>query len=261
MCVFNMLHYITRDQYVYQQDGEKSRFKACPMYKICFGCVPSSDSDNRPFFALRSCHQRLQTDAGEFFSPDYLCSNPPLWCNWTIQVAAGKRVHLHLEDLTPGDSCQFKRDQLHVEDPAAEEGGGHKVLQRCWREATFTSSSNSMEVVLLIGSRPGAPYRGFHGRYQAFGPVAVYNPQEALPNSRQESDLSAGSEEFLWLGPDDGDDEEEDKGGGSEEHLELEFTTPSILDDYIQPSPLLAEQNLNNEVSEKKRLTNYRSTN
>lgn len=215
--------------------------------KPCFACVPSSDSDNRPFFALRSCHQRLQADAGEFFSPDYLCSNPPLWCNWTIQVAAGKRVHLHLEDLTPGDSCQFKRDQLHVEDPAAEEGGGHKVLQRCWREATFTSSSNSMEVVLLIGSRPGAPYRGIHGRYQAFGPLVVYNPQEERPNSRQESDLSAGPEDFIWLDPDK-EKEDDEGGGGGDEHLELEFTTPSILD-YIQPSVLLAEQDLDNEVS------------
>lgn len=222
--------------------------------KPCFGCVPSSDSDNRPFFALRSCHQRLQADAGEFFSPDYLCSNPPLWCNWTIQVAAGKRVHLHLEDLTPGDSCQFRRDQLHVEDPAAEGGGGHKVLQRCWREATFTSSSNSLEVVLLIGSRPGAPYRGFHGRYQAFGPLVVYNPQEALPNSSQESDLSAGPEDLIWLDPDEEDDDE-GGGGGGDEHLELELTTPLILDDYIQPSVLLAKQDFNNEASEKKTTT------
>lgn len=210
-------------------------------------CVPSSDSDNRPFFALRSCHQRLQADAGEFFSPDYLCSNPPLWCNWTIQVAAGKRVHLHLEDLTPGDGCQFKRDQLHVDDPAAEGGGGHKVLQRCWREATFTSSSNSMEVVLLIGSRPGAPYRGFHGRYQSFGPLVLYNPQEALPNGRQKSELPAAPEDFIWS------DDEEDEGGG--EHLELEVTTPSILDDDIPPSVPQAEQDFNNEASAKKTST------
>lgn len=218
--------------------------------KPYFGCIPSSDSDNRPFFALRSCHQQLQADAGEFFSPDYLCSNPPLWCNWTIQVAAGKRIHLHLEDLNPGDSCQFKRDQLHVEDPAVEEVGGHKVLQKCWREATFTSSSNSMEVVLLIGSRPGAPYRGFHGRYQAFGPLVVYNPQEPLPNSRQESNLSAGPEDYIWLDPYK-EDKEEDEGGGAQ--LEVEFTTPSILDNYIQSSALLAERDFNNEASGKKK--------
>ncbi|CAF92529.1 unnamed protein product [Tetraodon nigroviridis] len=97
------------------------------------------------FFALRSCHQQLGGDAGEFFSPDYLCSNPPLWCNWTIRD---------------------KQDQVHVEDPA----GGHRLLLKCWREAKFTSSTNLLEVVLLIGGWPGAPYRGFYGRYRAFGP-------------------------------------------------------------------------------------------
>lgn len=169
-------------------------------------------------------------------------------------MAAGKRVHLHLEDLTPGDSCQLKRDQLHVEDPAAGEGGGHKVLQRCWREATFTSSSNSMEVVLLIGSRPGAPYRGFHGRYQAFGPLVVYNPEVALQNNHQESNLSAGSEDFKWLDPDK-EEEDDEGGGGGDEHLELEFTTASILNDYIQPSAELAEQDFNQEASAKKTTT------
>lgn len=225
--------------------------------KPCYGCVPSSDPENGPFFALRSCHQRLQADAGEFFSPDYLCSNPPLWCNWTIQVAAGKRVQLHLEDLTPDDSCRFKNDQLHLEDPAEEGGGGHKVLQRCWREATFTSSSNSLEVVLLIGSRPGAPYRGFHGRYQAFGPLVVYNPQEVVPNSRQVSDPPTGPEDFIWLDPEEVDDDEE--GGGSE-HVELELTTASNLDDNIQPSSLLVKYDFNTEVSANQNHHHHRAT-
>lgn len=106
-----------------------------------------------------------------------------------------------------------------------------------------------MEVVLLIGSRPGAPYRGFHGRYQSFGPLVVYNPIEALPNSRQQSDLSAGPGDLVLLDP---DEKEDDEGGGGSEHLELKFTTPSILDDYIRPSALLAERDFGNEASKKK---------
>lgn len=205
--------------------------------------VPSSGADDGPFFALRSCHQQLHGEAGEFFSPDYLCSNPPLWCNWTIQVDPGKRVHLHLEDLTPDHTCHFKRDQVHVEDPAGE-GGGHKVLQRCWREAKFTSSSNTLEVVLLIGSRPGNPYRGFYGRYQAFGPLVVYNPQEELLNRQQESDPPPGLEGFTEFGS-------KDEG----EHLESDLTTASDLmfDDYVQPSALMAEDSADTEVSGHKR--------
>lgn len=134
-------------------------------------------SHNAAFFALRSCHQVLHGDSGEFFSPDYLCSNPPLWCNWTIQVPPGKRIHLHLEDLGPDDSCQGRRDQIHVDEPESTLSR-HGVLQKCWREAKYTSSSNTVHVVLLIEGSPVAPYRGFYGRYQAFGPPLVYNPQE-----------------------------------------------------------------------------------
>ncbi|XP_029914913.1 uncharacterized protein LOC115364443 [Myripristis murdjan] len=129
------------------------------------------------FFALRSCHQVLHGDSGEFFSPDYLCSNPPLWCNWTIHVDPGKRVRLHLEDLTPDDACHLKQDQIHVDEPVGK-SRGHKVLQRCWREAKYISGSDTLYVVLLIGGQPSSPYRGFYGRYQAFGPPVVYNPQE-----------------------------------------------------------------------------------
>lgn len=166
-------------------------------------------------------------------------------------MAPGKRVHLHLEDLNPGDSCHFKRDQVHVEDPAGEGGVSHKVLQKCWREATFTSSSNSLEVVLLIGSRPGSPYRGFHGRYQAFGPLVVYNPQEVRPNSPQGSDLPTDPEDLIWLDPEE--EEEEEEGGGSSEHVQSELTTASYLDDYIQRQGLLAEQDFSTEVSEDQR--------
>ncbi|XP_018530589.2 LOW QUALITY PROTEIN: uncharacterized protein zgc:66455 [Lates calcarifer] len=133
--------------------------------------------EDSAFFALRSCHQLLHADHADFFSPDYLCSNPSLWCNWTIQVDPGKRIHLQLEDLTPDDACHLKQDQLHVDDPA----GGHKVLLKCWREAKYTSASNTLSVVLLIAGWPEPPYRGFHGRYQTFGPPVVYNPQELGP--------------------------------------------------------------------------------
>lgn len=170
----------------------------------------SSSGGDGAFFALRSCHQQLLGDTGEFFSPDYLCSNPPLWCNWTIRVDPTKRVHLDLEDLTPDDVCHDKQDQVHVEDPA----GGHKLLLKCWREAKFTSSTNMLEVVLLIGGWPSAPYRGFYGRYHAFGPPAVYNPEEVLtgeaPDPEQvESDLpadSGGGFDLKAEGPEDGEE-------------------------------------------------------
>uniref|UniRef100_A0A3Q3AQV3 CUB domain-containing protein n=1 Tax=Kryptolebias marmoratus TaxID=37003 RepID=A0A3Q3AQV3_KRYMA len=151
--------------------------------------------DNSAFFALRSCHQLLRSDNGEFFSPDYLCSNPPLWCNWTIWVEPGKRIHLRLEDLTPDDSCQLKQDQIHVDEPTGH-SGGHKVLQKCWQEAKYTSSSNTLYVVLLIGGWPSTPYRGFYGRYQAFGPPVVYNPQEGFPGRSKVSEPSAGLTDF-----------------------------------------------------------------
>ncbi|KAK2817545.1 hypothetical protein Q5P01_025736 [Channa striata] len=182
------------------------------------------EDDNRPggrgadggaFFALQSCHQLLNADKGEFFSPDYLCSNPPLWCNWTIQVDPGKRIHLHLEDLTSDDTCYLKQDQTHVDEPAGH-FGGHKILQKCWREAKFTSTSNTLYVVLLIGGWPNPPYRGFRGRYQAFGLPVVYNPQErftergrkpsaalkdfseAEPEQDYEDQASAPTDEVTW---------------------------------------------------------------
>ncbi|KAA8593146.1 hypothetical protein FQN60_018601, partial [Etheostoma spectabile] len=112
-----------------------------------------------------------------------MCSNPPLWCNWTIQVDPAKRIHLHLEDLTPSDACHLKEDQVHLDEPVGHLNA-HKVLQKCWREAKYTSLSNIVYVVQLIGGWPSSPYRGFHGRYQAFGPPVVYNPQEGLPHRK-----------------------------------------------------------------------------
>ncbi|XP_008416175.1 uncharacterized protein LOC103469901 isoform X1 [Poecilia reticulata] len=150
--------------------------------------------DSSAFFALQSCHQLLNSDSGEFFSPDYLCSNPPLWCNWTIQVDPGKRIHLRLEDFTPDEACPLKQDQIHVDEPGAQ-SGGHKVLQKCWQEAKYTSSSNTLYVVLLIGGWPDPPYRGFYGHYQAFGPPVVYNPHEGSTGRSQESERSPGLSE------------------------------------------------------------------
>ncbi|CAB1430034.1 unnamed protein product [Pleuronectes platessa] len=138
------------------------------------------------FFALQSCHQLLHSDTGEFFSPDYLCSNPSLWCNWTIQVDPGKRIHLHLEDLTPDDVCHLKKDQVHVDEPLGRLGV-HKILQKCWREAKYTTTSNTLNVVLLIGAWPDSPYRGFYGRFQAFGPPVIYNPQDGFTVGDQTS--------------------------------------------------------------------------
>ncbi|CAL8329334.1 unnamed protein product [Lota lota] len=131
------------------------------------------------FYALQGCHQVLRGESGEIFSPDYLCSNPPLWCNWTIQVDPAMRIQLHLEDLVHPDLCHLKRDQIHV-DEAAGYFGGHRILQKCWREAKYTSVSNTLHVVLLIGGHPSYSYRGFYGRYQAFGPPVVYNPLDKL---------------------------------------------------------------------------------
>ncbi|XP_078126795.1 uncharacterized protein LOC144530909 [Sander vitreus] len=179
--------------------------------------------DGRAFYALRSCQQLLQSDAGEFFSPDYLCSNPPLWCNWTIQVDPAKRIHLDLEDLTPIDACHLKDDQVHVDEPIGHLKA-HKVLQKCWREATYTSSSNTLYVVQLIGGWPSSPYRGFYGRYQAFGPPVVYNPQEGFPN--RESEPSPGISDF---------NERVSNG----EQLESEHPSPASSDltyDYFSPS-------------------------
>ncbi|KAM8841770.1 uncharacterized protein ACB058_013599 [Synchiropus picturatus] len=164
------------------------RLKSCCLiFLLVFfresGAQVKTEDDEEPpdppdaFFALPSCHQLLQGDKGEFFSPDYLCSNPALWCNWTILVDPGKRILLQLEDLTSDDACQFKQDQIHVDEPGGHPSS-HKVLQGCWREAKYTSSSNTLHVVLLIGGWPSHNYRGFSGRYQAFGPPMAYNPQE-----------------------------------------------------------------------------------
>ncbi|XP_037621797.1 uncharacterized protein zgc:66455 isoform X1 [Sebastes umbrosus] len=185
--------------------------------------------DGSAFFALRSCHQLLQGDAGEFFSPDYLCSNPPLWCNWTIQVDPAKRIHLHLEDLTPDDGCRLKDDQVHVDEPAGH-FRGHKVLQKCWREAKYTSSSNTLYVVLLIGGRPSPPYRGFYGRYQAFGPPVVYNPQEGIPETNWKSEPAPGLVHFNELA----------MNGEQMEHPSP-ANTDLMYDYYGQPSVLMAE--------------------
>ncbi|XP_034998165.1 uncharacterized protein zgc:66455 [Hippoglossus stenolepis] len=143
------------------------------------------------FFALQSCHQLLRSDTGEFFSPDYLCSNPSLWCNWTIQVDPGKRIHLHLEDLTPDDVCHLKQDQIHVDEPLGR-FGVHKILQKCWREAKYTTTSNTLNVVLLIGAWPDSPYRGFYGRFQAFGPPVIYNPQDGFTVGDETSEPALG---------------------------------------------------------------------
>ncbi|XP_029028573.1 uncharacterized protein zgc:66455 [Betta splendens] len=79
----------------------------------------------------------------------------------------------------------------------------------CEAQST-TSSSNTLQVVLLIGGWPGPVYRGFYGRYHAFGPPVVYNPRggeregpvdssdpgPVLEGVRMESD---GSDEALPL--------------------------------------------------------------
>ncbi|XP_067296944.1 uncharacterized protein zgc:66455 [Pseudorasbora parva] len=146
------------------------------------------------FYALRSCHQVLRADSGEFFSPDYLCSNPPVWCNWTIQVHPGKRLELYLEDLTSPDACHLKSDQIHLdESPAA--AGGQRVLERCWSKARYTSVSNTVQVVLLIDRNLPGPYRGFYGRYKSFGPLDTPNLEyEDIPIDVIEATLGDGDE-------------------------------------------------------------------
>ncbi|XP_028453593.1 mucin-4 isoform X2 [Perca flavescens] len=179
--------------------------------------------DGSAFYALQSCQQLLQSNAGEFFSPDYLCSNPPLWCNWTIQVDPAKRILLQLEDQTPDDACHLKEDQVYLDEPIGHLKA-HKVLEKCWREVKYMSSSNTVYVVQLIGGWPSSPYRGFHGRYQAFGPLVVYNPQEGFPN--RESEPSPGILDFSELV----------KNG---EQLESEHPSQASSDltyDYFSPS-------------------------
>ncbi|KAI5625923.1 hypothetical protein C0J50_14477 [Silurus asotus] len=133
------------------------------------GSLLSAGSPDRiAFYALRSCHQVLHGDSGEFFSPDYLCSNPALWCNWTIQVPPGKRVQIYLEDLTPEQACHMKTDQIHL-DESPLSAGESSILERCWRSSIYTSFSNTVHVVQLIRPNHNPPHRGFYGAYQAFG--------------------------------------------------------------------------------------------
>lgn len=138
--------------------------------------VPGCSSDipvkghhhQNAFYALRSCHQILYSDSGEFFSPDYLCSTPALWCNWTIQVQPGRRVQVYLMDLTPEHVCHLKTDQIHLDEFPAM-AGESRILERCWRSSIYTSVSNTVHVVQLIRPNPNPPHRGFYGVYQAFG--------------------------------------------------------------------------------------------
>ncbi|KAK3530579.1 hypothetical protein QTP86_027857 [Hemibagrus guttatus] len=130
--------------------------------------MSAGSQQQNAFYALRSCHQVLHGDRGEFFSPDYLCSNPALWCNWTIQVQPGKRVQIYLEDLTPEHTCHLKTDQIHL-DESPVLNGENRILERCWRNSMYTSISNTVHVVQLIRSNPYLPHRGFYGVYQAFG--------------------------------------------------------------------------------------------
>ncbi|XP_016139776.1 uncharacterized protein [Sinocyclocheilus grahami] len=147
------------------------------------------------FFALRSCHQVLGDDSGEFFSPDYLCSNPPVWCNWTIHVSPGKRLELYLEDLTPSDTCQQKSDQIHLDESPAG-AGGQRILERCWRKARYISVSNTVQVVLLINGNRPVPYRGFYGRYKAFGSLDSPDPMyEDIPVEVIEAALGGDEDE------------------------------------------------------------------
>ncbi|KAJ8002141.1 hypothetical protein DPEC_G00176740 [Dallia pectoralis] len=125
------------------------------------------------FLALRSCHQVMRGESGEFFSPDYLCSNPPLWCNWTIQVDPGKRVHVHLEDLTPPDACHSKMDRIYMDEPMGV-AGAHSILEKCWSQFDYMSLSSTLYVVQLIRGNPSPPHRGFYGHYKATEPPVTY---------------------------------------------------------------------------------------
>lgn len=111
-----------------------------------------------------------------------------------------KRIQLQLEDLTPDDACHFKLDQIHVDEPASHVVG-HKVLQKCWQEAKYTSSSNTLHVVVLISGWPSRPYRGFYGRYQAFGPPVVYKPQEGFTGTDRKTETSRERLDFNEFGP------------------------------------------------------------
>ncbi|XP_077427130.1 uncharacterized protein LOC144055211 isoform X2 [Vanacampus margaritifer] len=151
-----------------------------------------ADEGGGAFFALRSCHRRLGGDGGDFFSPDYVCANPPLWCNWTIRAPAGKRVHLRLQDLTPDEDCHLKQDQIHVDEPAGPAAGPsapHRVLRGCWRDADYASRSDTLRVVLLIGGWPAQQYRGFYARYRTFGPPVAYRPPDGVSDLRDRDEF------------------------------------------------------------------------
>ncbi|XDV15731.1 hypothetical protein PO909_015747 [Leuciscus waleckii] len=103
--------------------------------------------------------------------PSMPCGAAIRSCTLTA-VHPGKRVELYLEDFTSPDSCHLKSDQIHLdESPSA--AGGQRVLERCWMKARYTSVSNTVQVVLLIDGDPPEPYRGFYGRYKAFGPLDI----------------------------------------------------------------------------------------
>ncbi|XP_017313604.1 uncharacterized protein zgc:66455 isoform X2 [Ictalurus punctatus] len=140
----------------------------CQMVNEHDAPMSAGSRQQNAFYALRSCHQILHGDRGEFFSPDYLCSNPALWCNWTIQVQPGKRVQVYLEDLTPEHVCHLKTDQIHL-DESPVSAGERRILERCWRSSMYTSVSNTVHVVQLIRPNLNPPHRGFYGAYQAFG--------------------------------------------------------------------------------------------
>ncbi|KAJ8285088.1 hypothetical protein COCON_G00039380 [Conger conger] len=128
---------------------------------------PAPGRSSRAFLRLRSCHRVLRGESGDFFSPDFLCSNPPLWCNWTVAAPAGSRIRLHLQDYTPAEACHLKRDQVHLDE--APGSGRHRTLERCWGDAVYTSDSSVLHVVLLIDAGLEPTYRGFHARYHTFG--------------------------------------------------------------------------------------------
>ncbi|MCJ8748123.1 hypothetical protein PDJAM_G00161410 [Pangasius djambal] len=140
----------------------------CQMINEHDAAMSAGSHQRNAFYALRSCHQILYGDSGEFFSPDYLCSNPAVWCNWTVQVQPGKRVRVYLEDLTPEHVCHLKTDQIHL-DESPVSAGESRILEHCWRSSMYTSISNTVHVVQLIRPNPNPPHRGFYGAYQAFG--------------------------------------------------------------------------------------------
>ncbi|KAG9337795.1 hypothetical protein JZ751_027597, partial [Albula glossodonta] len=160
---------------------------------------------NHAFYALRSCHRLLHEVSAEFFSPDYLCSNPQLWCNWTIQVHPGMRIRLRLEDYTPADACYLKQDQIHLDESPGS--GRHRTLEGCWRDVEYTSDSNTLYVILLIGASQQPTYRGFYARYQAFSPPHYTPPHHS--HAGRNRDWGGEGKENLLVDNDDDDDDDE----------------------------------------------------